>query len=78
MLQARLATLMLDLSTQEEERIDDVTAELRFDIPLLGKRVIAAVDWATAHPSTASLPLGIFGASTGAAAAPIWFVTHLV
>jgi putative phosphoribosyl transferase len=71
LLHAHLATLMLDLLTHEEERIDDVTAKLRFDIPLLGNRVVAAVDWATAHPSTASLPLGLFGASTGAAAALI-------
>ena len=71
LLHAHLATLMLDLLTQDEERIDEVTAELRFDIPLLGRRVIAAVDWANTHPRTARLPLGLFGASTGAAAALI-------
>ena len=71
MLRAHLATLMLDLLTRDEERVDQVTAELRFDIPLLGRRVIAAVDWAVSHPSTATLPLGLFGASTGAAAALI-------
>ena len=71
LLHAHLATLMLDLLTQDEERVDQVTAELRFDIPFLGSRVIAAVDWATIHPSTATLPLGLFGASTGAAAALI-------
>jgi putative phosphoribosyl transferase len=68
---AHLATLMLDLLTQDEERVDEVTAEFRFDIPFLGRRVIAAVDWAMRHPSTATLPLGLFGASTGAAAALI-------
>jgi pimeloyl-ACP methyl ester carboxylesterase len=57
--------------TQEEERIDDVTARVRFDIPLLGNRLIAAVDWAAANRLTASVPLGVFGASTGAAAALI-------
>jgi putative phosphoribosyl transferase len=71
LLHAHLATLMLDLLTQDEERVDQVTAEFRFDIPLLGRRVIATVDWATMHPSTATLPLGLFGASTGAAAALI-------
>jgi pimeloyl-ACP methyl ester carboxylesterase len=71
LLHSRLATLMLDLLTQDEERVDQVTAEFRFDIPFLGSRAIAAVDWATMHPSTATLPLGLFGASTGAAAALI-------
>jgi putative phosphoribosyl transferase len=71
LLHAHLATLMLDLLTQEEERVDQVTAEFRFDIPFLGSRVVAAVDWATIHTSTATLPLGLFGASTGAAAALI-------
>jgi dienelactone hydrolase len=71
LLHAHLATLMLDLLTQDEERVDQVTAQFRFDIPLLGRRVIATVDWATMHPSTATLPLGLFGASTGAAAALI-------
>src|SRR5882672_1356809 len=69
LLQARLATLLLDLLTQDEERVDDVTAEFRFDIPFLANRVTATIDWATTDPSIASLPLGLFGASTGAAAA---------
>src|SRR5689334_953094 len=42
---ARLGTLLLDLLTEQEERADAATAELRFDIPLLGDRVVAAVDW---------------------------------
>jgi dienelactone hydrolase len=71
LLHSRFATLMLDLLTQDEERVDQVTAEFRFDIPFLGSRAIAAVDWAPMHPSTATLPLGLFGASTGAAAALI-------
>jgi len=66
---AKLATLLLDLLTKEEEQTDVVTAELRFDIPLLAGRVVAAIDWAQVHPPTASLPIGLFGASTGAAAA---------
>jgi putative phosphoribosyl transferase len=69
--QARLGTLLLDLLTEQEERIDGVTAEFRFDIPLLAQRVVAAIDWAAVEPQTASLPLGLFGASTGAAAALI-------
>ena len=66
--QSRFATLLLDLLTEHEGRTDVVTAEFRFDIPLLGERVVAAVDWAGAHEPTAALPLGLFGASTGAAA----------
>jgi putative phosphoribosyl transferase len=68
---ARLATLLLDLLMQEEEQTDMITAELRFDIPLLAGRVAAAIDWARSHPPTAPLPIGLFGASTGAAAALI-------
>jgi putative phosphoribosyl transferase len=67
----RLGTLLLDLLTEREERIDAITAEFRFDIPLLADRVVAALDWAQAETQTSSLPAGIFGASTGAAAALI-------
>ena len=66
--EAGLGTLLLDLLTEREEKSD---AELRFDIPLLGRRMIAAVDWLDAHPATRGMPLGLFGASTGAAAALI-------
>ena len=65
------ATLLLDLLTPAEEQVDVRTAEYRFDIPLLGRRVIAATDWAARHPLLGQLPLGYFGASTGAAAALI-------
>jgi pimeloyl-ACP methyl ester carboxylesterase len=64
-----LATLLADLLTPAEETIDRVTAELRFDIPLLGRRLIALVDWTRRHADVGGLPLGLFGASTGAAAA---------
>ena len=64
-----LATLLLDLLTPAEDRVDAQTAEYRFDIPRLARRVIAATDWATAHPVLRELPTGYFGASTGAAAA---------
>jgi dienelactone hydrolase len=63
------ATLLLDLLTAEEEQVDVVTRHLRFDIPLLGERLIAALDWLSAHEQTRDLPVGLFGASTGAAAA---------
>jgi pimeloyl-ACP methyl ester carboxylesterase len=69
--QAGLATLLLDLLTAEEEAIDMQTAHLRFDIGLLGRRVIATIDWAAADETTKDLSVGCFGASTGAAAALI-------
>jgi dienelactone hydrolase len=68
---AGLATLLFDLLTPEEERIDDVTAELRFDIPFLAERLVGATDWLLQQPDTQHLQLGYFGASTGAAAALI-------
>jgi putative phosphoribosyl transferase len=68
---AQLGTLLLDLLTESEERSDAVTAEFRFDIPLLADRTIGAVDWMAASPPIASFPIGLFGASTGAAAALI-------
>jgi putative phosphoribosyl transferase len=62
---AAVGTLLIDLLTQEEEQVDLRTRELRFDIGLLAERVVVAVDWATGQ----GLPIGAFGASTGAAAA---------
>lgn len=64
-----LATLLFDLLTPEEERIDAVTAQLRFDIELLAIRLVAATDWLLQRPDTKHLDIGYFGASTGAAAA---------
>src|SRR5258708_37443049 len=64
-----LATLLFDLLEPGEEQLDRRTGELRFDIALLGRRLIAAVDWLTLEEATAGLPIGCFGASTGAAAA---------
>lgn len=63
------ATLLLDLLTRDEEAVDEVTGHLRFDIGLLAERVVAAVDWLAVGGATRGLPLGLFGASTGAAAA---------
>lgn len=67
--EAGLATLLLDLLTEEEEAVDFDTAQLRFDIPFLAGRLLAAMRWVLERPDTAKLPLGLFGASTGAAAA---------
>jgi len=64
-----LATVLADLLTVDEEARDRATAALRFDIGLLAQRVAAAVDGLGRQPRTAGLPLGLFGASTGAAAA---------
>jgi putative phosphoribosyl transferase len=66
---AGLATLLLDLLTNEEEVIDARTAALRFNIRLLAERLVVATRWLLDRPQTSSLPLGYFGASTGAAAA---------
>ncbi len=66
---AGIGTLLFDLLTEEEEARDDVTAELRFDIPLLAERLQVAVRWARANAGGDELPIGLFGASTGAAAA---------
>jgi dienelactone hydrolase len=68
---AGFATLLLDLLTEPEEWIDLRTREHRFDIGRLSERLIDAVDWLAANPSTSALPVGTFGASTGAAAALI-------
>jgi len=64
-----LGTLLFDLLTPEEEAIDAVTAELRFDIRLLAERVVGTIDWLKGEKATVDLPLGLFGSSTGAAAA---------
>jgi putative phosphoribosyl transferase len=69
--EARLGTLLLDLLTEREEAVDVLTREYRFDIPLLAKRLVAATDWTSRDPRLKDLPLGYFGASTGAAAALI-------
>ncbi|GAA4896794.1 dienelactone hydrolase family protein [Streptomyces coeruleoprunus] len=67
--QAGLGTLLLDLLTEREERRDMMTAEHRFDIDLLTSRVVSAIDWLAAEPGTERFAVGLFGASTGAAAA---------
>ncbi|GLZ08276.1 DeoR family transcriptional regulator [Actinomadura sp. NBRC 104412] len=67
--QARIGTLLIDLLTAEEEEIDRGTGELRFDIGLLTRRLVGAIDWLVDAPPTAGFPIGLFGASTGAAGA---------
>ena len=64
-----LGTLLFDLLTPAEERVDDRTRALRFDIELLGRRLVAATDALSDEPGARDLPVGYFGASTGAAAA---------
>jgi putative phosphoribosyl transferase len=64
-----LATLLVDLLTGEEEALDQYTGHLRFDIPLLARRLVAATRWLAEEPSTRPLRVGYFGASTGAGAA---------
>ncbi|HUY68272.1 MAG TPA: alpha/beta hydrolase [Alphaproteobacteria bacterium] len=66
-----VGTLLIDLLTPEEERIDEQTRELRFDIPLLAGRLEKIGAWVLARPRLRDLKLGYFGASTGGAAALI-------
>jgi putative phosphoribosyl transferase len=66
---AGLATLLVDLLTEEEDELDRRTRELRFDIALLAERLLAALNWLAGDPATRELAVGLFGASTGAAAA---------
>ncbi len=67
--QAGFATLLFDLLTSQEEAADAVSGQLRFDIPLLAERLAGATDWLGSEAAVRSLPIGYFGASTGAAAA---------
>lgn len=64
-----LATILLDLLTEHEELLDAMTHEYRFDIPRLARRLVLASEWLAGQPIVGALPLGYFGASTGAAAA---------
>jgi pimeloyl-ACP methyl ester carboxylesterase len=64
-----LGTLLFDLLTAQEQEIDERTAALRFDIGLLTQRLIDAVDWLVERLDSRGLRIGLFGASTGAAAA---------
>ncbi|MDX1662569.1 MAG: alpha/beta family hydrolase [Candidatus Promineifilaceae bacterium] len=66
-----LGTLLFDLLTAEEEQVDRFTRHLRFDIPMLAERLVAATDWVRQQPQIADSTIGYFGSSTGAAAALI-------
>lgn len=66
---AGMGTLLMDLLSEREERHDALTGEHRFDIAFLGRRLVAAIDWLDTQPDARGLPVVIFGASTGAAAA---------
>jgi len=67
--QGSIATILIDLLTEEEEAVDLRTAELRFDINLLVQRLTVITEWVGCQPELESLGIGYFGASTGAAAA---------
>jgi putative phosphoribosyl transferase len=72
----RIATLLFDLLTHDEERVDRVTAHHRFDIRLLSDRLIRATQWVMLRPDLVALNIGYFGASTGAAAALVAAAEH--
>ncbi len=65
------ATLLMDLLTASEESVDEFTRHHCFDIALLARRLVSAMEWARSYNLTSVLPIGLFGASTGAAAAII-------
>lgn len=67
--EAGLATLLIDLLSPQEEVLDMQTAELRFDIPFLARRLTEVIDWLEDDPETRNLSVGLFGASTGGGAA---------
>ena len=71
-----IGTLLIDLLTREEEAVDERTAHLRFDIGLLAGRLGGIVEWLAARPESTPGSIGIFGASTGAAAAAIAAAAH--
>jgi len=69
--QSAIATLLFDMLTPAEEEVDLRTREHRFDLALLTRRLEDAAGWAGAHPALKGMPIGLFGASTGSAAALI-------
>lgn len=73
---AGFATLLMDLLTSDEEKVDNRTAALRFDVDLLARRLRGAAWWLVEQPELTDLPIGYFGASTGAAAALIAAAGH--
>lgn len=73
---AKFATLLVDLLTEEEESVDAVTTEFRFNIPLLAQRLVSATQWVLQQKNMNKFPIGYFGASTGSAAALIAATHH--
>ena len=69
--QGGLATLLLDLLTSDEDSIDQITREYRFDVPRLAARLVGAIEWLDERQESRGLPFGVFGASTGGGAALI-------
>lgn len=67
--QAKFATLLFDLLTEDEEAIDAKTSQYRFDIDFLAERLVAVTNWVIKNPILHKWPIGYFGASTGGAAA---------
>jgi dienelactone hydrolase len=74
--EAGLGTLLVDLLTRDEERAEARTGHLRFDIPLLARRLGAAIEWLAWDGETRGLPVGLFGASTGGGAALVAAAEH--
>jgi dienelactone hydrolase len=66
---AGFATLLLDLLSPREEEVDEITRHHRFDIKMLADRLVTTIDWLESEPSTSTLSVGLFGASTGGGAA---------
>ena len=67
----KIATLLFDLLTRDEEAVDQFTGELRFNIPFLAERLVDATQWVLRRSDIGSFQIGYFGASTGAGAALI-------
>jgi len=76
--ESKIGTLLVDLLTEEEQKIDEKTREYRFNIKLLSTRLAAITNWLIVkNPETQNFTIGYFGASTGAAAALIASLEHL-
>jgi len=67
--EAGFATLLIDLLSEDENRLDNASGELSHDAGFLAERLLSATDWVNADEATGSLRVGYYGASTGAAAA---------
>ena len=76
MRQSGLATLLFDLLTNDEEKVDTQTGRFRFDIRLLANRLVGATSWLKQYPDTQCMNIGYFGTNTGAAAALLAAAEH--